>query len=348
KYFDPGIPAARAHIVDVVMEVVRKYDVDGIHLDDYFYPYPISGQSIPDHGTYVRHGKEFKDKNEWRRYNVDDFIATLSDSIYYEKPWVKFGVSPFGVWRNVAQDVRGSATKRSLSAYDELFADTRKWLMYGWVDYLAPQLYWGINGSSRANFRVLLDWWSKIVPDRHIYIGHALYLMNGTHKPKWADATEFTRQAKMCREANGVLGNIWFRASSLLANPNGFSDMLAEGVYRYPALVPAMPWLDSIPPNHPDSLEVTALGEGVLLKWQRPQPALDNELPAYYVIYRFDENEVYDMDDPRNIVAIRRQLSYIDDTVLPGKEYTYVITSVDRLHNESERFVYQAVTVLNR
>lgn len=339
KYFDPGVPAARDYLVDVVMEVVDNYDVDGIHLDDYFYPYPINNRPIPDDKSFAKHRGEYNDLQEWRRNNVDQFVRALGDSIYVNKPWVKFGISPFGVWRNKGTDARGSETVRMLAAYDELYADTRKWLEYGWVDYMAPQLYWR-SGGKNSRFDVLMDWWEDQGVDRHVYIGHAVYLIENQERYKWAGKPEFIKQARMCRNAGDICGSVWFRAKTFASNTDGIADALEDEFYAHPALVPPMPWLDSIPPNRPRLLSVNAVEGGVLISWQPPKPIEGQDDAVYYVVYRFDEDAHYDRTDPRNIIAIRRTRSFLDLSVEVGKSYVYIVTAVDRLHNESVRFVY--------
>jgi uncharacterized lipoprotein YddW (UPF0748 family) len=339
KYFDPGVPAARHYLVRVIMEVVRNYDIDGIHLDDYFYPYPLPGVPLPDDRSYRTYGSGYTDLGSWRRHNVDAFVEELADSIFLNKPSVKFGISPFGVWRNDDQDLRGSGTVRALSAYDALYADTRKWLKYGWVDYMVPQLYWNI-GNPRASYDVLVEWWSEQSSDRHVYIGHAIYLLAKEAKPSWAKASEFVAQVEFCRAQGQICGDAWFRASSILANDGGITNSMRYELYNHPALVPEMPWIDSLPPNRPIDLKIYQQDAGLYLGWEMPEPAEDMDLPTYFVVYRFDEGESNDLDDPSNILAITRKLHHLDQTAKPGQTYTYAITSVDRLHNESDRFVY--------
>lgn len=340
KYFDPGIPEARHYLVRVIMEVVRNYDIDGIHLDDYFYPYPISGQPIPDSRSFRLYGHGYTDIKAWRRHNVDAFVEELADSIFLNNPSVKFGISPFGVWRNDDEDLRGSGTVRALSAYDELYADTRKWLKYGWVDYMVPQLYWKI-GSDRAAFDVLLEWWDKQSSDRHIYIGHAIYLLQSEPRPTWAKASEFVDQVELCRSQDQICGSAWFRCKSIMENAGGITNSMKYEIYNHFALVPTMPWIDSIPPNRPIDLKIFPQTEGLYLAWEEPEPAEDLDLPAYYVVYRFADGQPNDLDDPRNIIALCRERHYLDETADPGRTYTYAVTAVDRLHNESQRFVYQ-------
>ena len=345
RYYDPGNPAVRSHLQSVVMEVVRKYDVDGIHLDDYFYPYPKSGESIDDAESYARYGgKYFPSKGDWRRHNIDTFVKGLGDSIRTAKPWLKYGISPFGVWRNKEEDARGSQTVRALASYDGLYADSRKWIQEGWVDYMAPQLYWNID-HPRASYRNLLMWWDELETSRHVYVGHATYLMSSASPPAWASTAEFVRQASMTRESAHIGGNIWFRSASLVSNPQGISDVLRTKVYPYPAIPPAMPWRDSIPPLRPGPLQAVRLADGVSIAWSKPLPAEDGQEAAYFIVYRFADIERCDLEDPRNILSVQRGMRFFDDKVEPGQEYYYAVTSVDRSNNESRRFVYQRVRI---
>ena len=173
-YLNPGIPEVRQHLVDVVSEIVRNYDVDGIHFDDYFYPYPVSGQRLPDSLTYVRYRGSFNDTLAWRRNNVDQLIQSLDQAIHGIKPAVAFGISPFGVWRNRDRDPRGSQSRAGVTTYDDLYADVLKWMENDWIDYIMPQLYWNI-GYAPADYALLLQWWSQHVGDTHLYIGHGAY-----------------------------------------------------------------------------------------------------------------------------------------------------------------------------
>ncbi len=346
RYYNPGVPAARDHIQQVILEVLRKYDVDGIHLDDYFYPYPIGTRPVPDDAAYARYGgPNYPSRAHWRRHNIDEFVRTLNDSIQEIKPWVKFGISPFGVWRNQTEDSRGSTTDGAFSAYEGLYSDTRKWIKEGWVDYMAPQIYWSVN-HPRASYRIVLDWWNALEADRHIFVGHAPYLMSESSAPAWAKSSEFLLQTRLQREKAHVSGDIWFRAKPLMKNPQGFCDALRQQCYQYPALPPAIPWKDSIPPERPGNFRTIVLPEGVQLSWDPPRIAEDGQTAAYYVIYRFEGGERYDLSDPRNIVSVQRTTTFFDENTSPGNDYGYVVTAVDRSHNESKRFVYYQVHLI--
>lgn len=239
RYFDPGHPEARNFVTEVVRDIVKRYDVDAIHMDDYFYPYRIPGKDFPDQKTYTRYGSGMG-KDEWRRSNVDSIIVMLHRAIRQEKPWVKFGISPFGIWRNKSKDPRGSDTQGGQTNYDDLFADILLWLQKGWIDYVAPQLYWEI-GYDKADFTTLLEWWSKNTFGRHCYIGIGLYRAGSN--AAWKDKTQLPRQLKAVRQTPNMYGVIFYSSKSFANNPNGWNDWLREDFYREKVSVPSMPWL---------------------------------------------------------------------------------------------------------
>jgi len=336
KLFNPGIPEVRDYIVKVFLDVVDNYDIDGVHLDDYFYPYQIDGQHIDDAQTFAAYGAGYDDIRDWRRHNVDTLIEMLSDSIQAHKPRVKFGISPFGIWANTYQNPDGSATHGG-SSYYELFADSRKWVKEGWVDYINPQLYWPIDDRNAA-FNTLLDWWSNNTYGRHLYIGMAAYRINERKVTRFKNPAQMPEQIKYLRRNPRVQGSVYFSSKSLINNPLGISDSLKQNYYKYPSLPPVMLWLDSIPPNPPANFIATQTPRGVELRWDTPGLAEDKESAYGYVIYKFNGNEKVNLNDPRHILHIQYNNStyFIDNDVKRGKTYLYVVTALDRLKNESE------------
>jgi uncharacterized lipoprotein YddW (UPF0748 family) len=336
KLFNPGIPEVRNYIIKVILNVVDNYDIDGVHMDDYFYPYKIEGQRLNDEPTFHAYAGEFTDIKDWRRNNVDLLIEALNDSIHAHKPYVKFGISPFGIWKNSRQDPEGSLTTGGDSYY-ELYADTRKWLKEGWIDYVVPQLYWNI-GYHLAPFENLVDWWGNNSYDRHLYIGQAPYRAFEPHSYPFHHATEIPNQIRYVRNNDYAQGSVFFSQNSLMKNPLGITDSLRLDFYKYPALPPTMDWLDSIPPNVPKNLVATINTKGVDLKWQTPDLAPDKEEVYGYVIYRFNATDAVDLEDPKNIVHIQYDTGteFEDTTVERNKHYLYVVTAIDRLKNESD------------
>ncbi|MDE3236246.1 MAG: family 10 glycosylhydrolase [Bacteroidota bacterium] len=247
KYFNPGLPEVRNHVNRIVKDLVTRYDIDGIHMDDYFYPYRITGKEFPDEATYRKYGKGLG-KDDWRRSNCDSIILQLHNTIQSIKPRVKFGISPFGVWRNKSQDPEGSDTRAGQTCYDDLYANILLWLKEGWIDYVAPQLYWE-RGHKLCDYDVLLDWWNKHTYGRHLYIGHAVYRAGSN--TAWRNKEEIPEEIKDLRTYSTTQGSIYFSSKNFESNPNGWSDSLHRNYYALPALVPPMPWIDSIPPAAP-------------------------------------------------------------------------------------------------
>ena len=249
-WMDPGEPAVREHTVRVILDVVRRYDIDGVHLDDYFYPYSeddAAGRKIefPDSGSYARYlaGGGTLALADWRRDNVNQLVHELYDGIKKLKPTVKFGVSPFGMWRpGFPERVKG------FDAYSELFADSRLWLTNGWVDYWTPQLYWPI-GKPDERYPLLLDWWvSQNTAHRNLWIGNYASRANG--KPNGWPVSEMLNQIAMTRAQPGASGNILFSMKALM-HDDPLPIALISGPYKEKALIPASPWLDSVPPAPP-------------------------------------------------------------------------------------------------
>jgi len=336
KLFNPALPEVRAYIGQVIMNVVRNYDIDGVHFDDYFYPYQISGRSIPDTEEYILYGRDFKNITEWRRNNVDLLIKSLSDSIHAAKPYMKFGIAPFGIWKNKSQDPEGSETNGG-SSYVELYADTRKWLQNGWIDYVVPQIYWPIN-HRLADFHTLVDWWSNNAYGKHVYIGQAAY-RSMENVQGFRNKSELPNQVRYLRQNLRVQGSVYFSSKSLTSNMAGFQDSLRSSLYCYPALQPAMIWLDNISPQSPLELSCSIpSGNSVQLNWKEPLKARDGETAYGYVIYRFIAGEDIDCQDASKIIKItfdRTSTSYTDTSVLRGANYVYVVTAIDRVKNES-------------
>jgi len=241
KYFDPGIPEVRKFVTNVVRDIVHRYDVDGIHMDDYFYPYRIPGKEFPDQKSFAKYGMGMQ-KDAWRRSNCDTIIVQIQRAIREEKPWVKFGISPFGVWRNKSQDPRGSETQAGQTNYDDLYADVLLWLEKGWIDYVTPQLYWSI-GHLKADFLTLLDWWADRTYGKHCYIGVSVF-ETGTNSVR-KDPTQLPRMMNAIRNKKNVHGVIFYKSSSFKNNPNGFNDALRDFYFKEPAVVPAMDWLQN-------------------------------------------------------------------------------------------------------
>src|SRR5665647_634708 len=216
KYFlDPGYPEVISHLVEVIAEVATNYDVDAILLDDYFYPYPVDGKKFGDEKSFAKYGRHFYPKRlkEWRRENINHFISSLHDTLVQINPKIKFGISPFGIWRNKSVDPAGSAGLRGMSSFDDLYADVRKWLISGWIDYVIPQLYWE-KGNHFGDFTSLVQWWSENSYGKPLYIGQALY-KSTAGKNGWVQPDELTDQINYLRTNQKVRGFAFYSASNI-------------------------------------------------------------------------------------------------------------------------------------
>ncbi len=327
---DPGIPDARAYVISVIMDVVKRYDIDAVHLDDYFYPYKVAKQTFGDAKTYARYGQGMA-IDDWRRNNVSLFISLLNTDIKSVKPYVKLGISPFGVWRNKKVDPNGSETNGGQTDYDDLYADVLLWMQKGWIDYLMPQLYWE-HASHAAPFGVLLPWWYGHCYRRHVFYGLGLYRMTTAHSGPWAGLNEMLWQIKDIRGQCPNSGYTFFSASSFDKIKLPLADSLQQGYNKYPALIPPMTWLDSIPPAAP-VVKATHAGAGTQLNWQVNNPQKE---PLKYVVYRFVNNEPVDLERNDRILSIQQGQTYVDADAKRFKQCTYIVTALDRLWNESK------------
>ncbi len=230
RFFDPGFPQVRAHLIKVILEVVRKYDIDAVLLDDYFYPYPVRGKSFPDSKTFARYGgKEYYPKHlkDWRRNNINSFIADLHDSIKAVKPSLKLGISPFGVWRSKDEDPNGSPLLRGTTSYDDLYADVYKWMSKDWIDYIIPQLYWE-QGNRYGDFNALAKWWNDHSFGKQLYLGQALYRATGSDR-RWSNPNEISDQIGLLRKYKNIKGFALFSASHLSRLPEiGLKELVAR------------------------------------------------------------------------------------------------------------------------
>jgi uncharacterized lipoprotein YddW (UPF0748 family) len=326
---NPGLPEVQQYNTDVIMDVVNRYDIDGVHFDDYFYPYPPDNFSDVDIDwqTFQTYPNGFTNIRDWRRNNVNVQMAMINDSIKVVKPWVKFGISPFGIWkRGVPPGIIG------MNAYDEIFADPMAWLHDESVDYLTPQLYWKIGGDQ--DYSKLMPWWADSVDhyNRHLYTGN---IFNSGYSN-----TELPRQLTLNRNNPKTLGIVLFKASNVVANSLTFADSLANNYFRYKSLSPVMSWKDVIPPNQPMNVQYGRLpGRSIAgLYWDLPSTAADGDSASRYSIYRFDNSSIQpsDFDDPANLFSVAGgRISELKPEVSPTGKYYFAVRSLDRNFNES-------------
>ena len=244
-YFDPGLDITCDWICTVVSDIVDRYDIQAIHMDDYFYPYPAGGKPLPDTKTFEQYPRGFTDIRDWRRANVNRAIEEISRAIHECKPEVQFGISPFGVWRNASVDSTGSATQAGITNYDDLYADIRLWIQKGWIDYVLPQLYWEI-GKKVADYEILTHWWANEVKGTkcQLYIGMAPYRLEGASpKTAWGQGNEIGRQMRLNRTIEEISGECFYSTRPLLRNPRHVCDTIRE-IYRQEKPEPDyyLPW----------------------------------------------------------------------------------------------------------
>ncbi|MBA3829960.1 MAG: family 10 glycosylhydrolase [Taibaiella sp.] len=337
SYIDPGMWPARDYVISVISDVVKRYDIDAVHLDDYFYPYRIAGQDFGDYRSYAKYGQG-QNKEDWRRGNVSFFIKALNENIKRIKPYMKLGVSPFGVWRNQSKDPEGSATHGGQTDYDDLYADVVLWMRNGWVDYLLPQIYWEHNNHA-APFNVLLPWWNAHRYGRGVYYGLGVYRMVGARNGPWAGTSELLSQVRDIRRYRDA-GYAFYSTVSFDKVTPAIRDSLHKYCI-YPALLPAMRWIDSIPPAAP-VLKAIPSSQGTLLQWQQVNILKE---PLRYVVYRFVNDEPVNTERADRILAITQGSEYLDATANRYQKCTYIVTATDRTWNES-RSSNEAVTHL--
>ncbi|MEW2375747.1 family 10 glycosylhydrolase [Micromonospora sp. NPDC047812] len=346
-YYNPGIPEVREFVQTAMMDAVKRYDVDGVHFDDYFYPYPSGTHQVPDDATFAAHNRGFTNKADWRRDNINLLIQEMNAKIKAEKPWVKFGVSPFGIWRNQSADPLGSDTTGSQS-YDIISADTRKWVKEEWIDYIVPQLYWYMGQYPAADYTRLVPWWADVVKGTRVqlYIGQADYKSGDpAYGSFWMNPRELSNHLTLNRQYPEVLGNVHFSAVQVRANRLGATDIYAAEHYSRPALIPTMPHLPKKPLLMPVVTKAARQSDGVHLNWLQPADGVGPLGTATsYAVYRFDGVGLAgrcDFADAAHLVdtvradAGTRSQSWVDTTAEAGKRYTYYVTALDRLANES-------------
>ncbi|MEU6773920.1 family 10 glycosylhydrolase [Streptomyces sp. NPDC046759] len=230
-YYNPGLPEVRAFVEKAMLDGVARYPVDAVHFDDYFYPYPVAGQTFDDDDAYERYGGDFSGRAAWRRDNINTLVRETAAGVKRIRPGTRFGISPFGVWRNASTDRRGSKTQAGVQTYDDLYADTRTWVRNHWIDYIVPQLYWNI-GFAAADYAKLVGWWAAVARGTRtrLYIGEALYKAGAAGQPPaWQDPAELSRHLTLAARHPQVRGHVFFAAEDVAADPIGaMSRVIAD------------------------------------------------------------------------------------------------------------------------
>lgn len=329
-FFDPAYQENRDFICDVVRDIVSRYDVDAIHIDDYFYPYPGKTPFNADAASYAKFGKG-QDRGDWRRHNVDMLIEQLHYTIRRTKPWVRFGISPFGIWRNKKNDPRGSETN-GLQNYDGLYADILLWDKKGWVDYVAPQLYWELDHKA-ASSRKLIKWWNDNIENAQLYIGQDVQRTMNQRDTQAGRPDELRTKIELSRQYPNVSGNVWWHGYWVVDNYKGARDALEKKYQNTLALPPAFGPEVSV--AVPEDVAISRRDGKVFLEWDAPERGR-REASAdvvKYVVYQFLPGEKHDIDNSEAIISITpyTSVSLSEDS----RGSTFAVTGVDRMNRES-------------
>ena len=330
---NPAIKENRDFICEVVSDILTRYDVDGLHIDDYFYPYPVAGVDIPD-AAFFRADNGYNNIGDWRRHNVDLFVEQLYKTVHDIKPWVKVGISPFGIYRNQNSDPKGSRTN-GLQNYDQLYADILLWDEQEWMDYCVPQLYWEI-GNKAADYDELIHWWNDHCTKSNLYIGEDV-----ERTVKYPDANNPKRHQLAAKRAlhnqlPNVKGTVLWYAKAAVDNVGNYGTSLRNNYWKNPALMPEMPWIDDDAPRKPRKVKVMDIEGKKVLFWTAPKGDKWYDVATKYVVYRFDKGEDLNTDDPTKIIAITRD-THCELPDMPHKtRAVYVVTALDHMQNESD------------
>ncbi len=335
-YFNPGLKDTKKHLLRVLKDIVLRYDVDALHLDDYFYPYPVNGKDFPDDETFKKNPKGFKNKGDWRRDNVNQTVKRIHEMLQETKPWVQFGISPFGVWRNASKDNRGSKTKAGITNYDDLYADVLLWAKEGWIDYIAPQLYWEI-GKKEADYAIVARWWRENIPTScHLYFGLYASGLEVNFPKAWKTPNELVRQMRFNNEESVDIDGLFFYSTRyFLRNPQGLLDSLRNDFFQCPAIPP-------VKKNVPEAFPPVNLRvDGDTLRWDKVV-ADEGDVISYYLVYAYPEEVNCDFESIDGLVAKTIDTQYVFDreTLLSNDHYTITVTAVNRYRSESEPYEF--------
>ena len=295
-YYNPGLPEVKLHLTAVVEEVVKNYDIDAIHFDDYFYPYRVTGKRFNDSISFKKYGEKLS-LEDWRRQNVNTFLKNIYASIKTIKPWVQFGISPFGVWRNKSVDPRGSDTQAGQTNYDDLFADPIAWMDGKYIDYMLPQLYWSVDHKT-ASYSKLIKWWADNSTNVNVYIGNGSYKINTDSDKKWNIPTEIPNQIDLTRTYANIQGNAFFSAKSFVNTNKEVANLLITNQYKYPAIPLPVPSSVKIGNERPLINTFSKEGDSYQFSFKKTQT---NQI-RYLIVYSAEHDTKLDSTDPSQIV----------------------------------------------
>ena len=333
KYFDPGLPEVRTYTNKVVSDIVQHYDIDAIHFDDYFYPYKIKGEEFDDQRSFKSHGGDFypDQRDDWRRENVNLIIQELQHTIKSKKPWVQFGISPFGVWRNQSVDQRGSATQAGQTNYDDLYADITLWMKKGWIDYILPQAYWHI-GHKKADYKEVVQWWAKNSFGTKLYIGHGLYKLGKKNEDEaWntKNPTQIEHQLEFNKKISKVQGSVFFSAKSLVQNPFDINGILEHTFFKHPILQPIVNKNEKYTPQPVSNARLSKIkNKQYLLEWEVVPENISFQA-SKFLVYLFKQGETHNINKASNIIALtgETQLIIPKKTIQSGQSLIIIAVS---------------------
>jgi uncharacterized lipoprotein YddW (UPF0748 family) len=342
-YYNPALPDVQTHLIAVVDEVVKNYDIDAIHFDDYFYPYKVKGEEFNDSESFKKYGAGMN-LADWRRYNVNNFVKYCSYSIKKIKPWVQFGISPFGVWRNKSVDPRGSDTNSGQTNYDDLFADPMAWMENSWVDYILPQLYWSMDHRA-ASYSKLLKWWSENSINTAVYIGNGSYKINTDSDKRWNVPSEIPNQIDVTRSYKNIGGNAFFSAKSFVNRNKAVTDLLRDNQYKYPALPNVVPNSRKIVFDVPTVCNVTIDDDYTTYTINYPTKSK----MRYVLVYGSKNSEKIDVNNPSQIIdkidlkEKKDSISIVIKRKKLEKNNNYALSFIDFYGNESEATLLKTI-----
>lgn len=338
-YLDPGIPETQEYVIKTIKELVNNYNIDAVHMDDYFYPYKIAGEDFPDSDSFDQFGENYEDKEDWRRNNVNTLVDDINTAIKSIDPSVEYGISPFGVWRNDSTDPSGSDTTAAQTNYDDLYADTRQWMKNGSIDYITPQIYWS-RDFEPANYTILQNWWENEVDEysqvhpTNLYIGLADYKVGtDTIDDTWNNPAELTEQIEDNRDDSRVEGQMHFSWSKILQNNLGYMDLVQDDVYQTKSLVPGTPWNGKQEPKKPNKVNIENDNRIYIYDHKKAEA-------EKFVVYRFEGNKEGDYTNPENIAGVvyreSQETLFIDEEAEKDQDFTYGVKSLSSTNIESK------------
>ncbi len=333
-YYDPGLPEVRERIVSVIDELVSNFDIDAVHFDDYFYPYTIVGEVFGDSLSFDKYALDVQSLEDWRRSNMDFLIKDSYEIIKARKPWVQFGVSPFGVWKNSTTDPRGSDTRAGQTTYDNLYADPLLWMEKGWLDYLVPQVYWSMD-LPVASHRKIVNWWADNSMNTNLYIGNGPYKIRNNSDKAWDKKKELSEQVRLARNTGAVQGNVFFSANSLMDSNADVVEQLSRKFYKREALPPASPWMSGQATAKVQFKSIQETNDSIVLTF--------NDLNLYRFSMVHPSGQKIKPHYPIKKLIAKLPVGDGNSVILPkkilGKQKQVAILFIDRFGRESEAII---------